>query len=79
MGAKIVQPNGRGPYTFGVNAQIYQKTSHMHPNNGQDRQFGFAFKSERKIIETSFGGTIQEPFMSFSKSCKLRYISSVKE
>ena len=39
MGAKIVQPNGRGPYTFRVHGQIYHRTSHMHPNDDQDRQF----------------------------------------
>ncbi|XP_076029784.1 uncharacterized protein LOC143018309 [Oratosquilla oratoria] len=39
MGAKIVQPNGRGPYTFRVYGQIYHRTSHMHSNDGQNRQF----------------------------------------
>ena len=49
MVAKIVQPNGRGPYMFRVHGQIYHRTSHMHPNEGRDWIFAqrYAIESEQ--------------------------------
>ena len=34
MGAQIAHIGGRGPYVFQVHGQIYHRTGHMHPNEG---------------------------------------------
>ena len=39
MGAQIADPTGHGPYCFRVHGQIYHRTSNMHPNDGEQRQF----------------------------------------
>ena len=39
MGAKVVDFRGVGPYVFKVHGQVYHKTSHLQPVNGQSRQY----------------------------------------
>lgn len=39
MGAKIVEPPGRGPYVFKVHGQTYHKTSHLLPPSSQAPQY----------------------------------------
>jgi hypothetical protein len=39
MGAKVDEFRGGGPYVFKVHGQVYHKTSHLQPLNGQSRQF----------------------------------------
>ncbi|GBM11545.1 hypothetical protein AVEN_240679-1 [Araneus ventricosus] len=39
MGAKLVDFNGRGPYMFKVHGQIFHRTSHLQPFDGEAPQY----------------------------------------
>lgn len=37
--AAIDHPRGHGPYVLKVDGAIYHKTSHLHPNDNETRQY----------------------------------------
>ncbi|GBL94272.1 hypothetical protein AVEN_16796-1 [Araneus ventricosus] len=39
MGTKLVDLNGRGPYMFKVHGQIFHRTSHLQPIDGESPQY----------------------------------------
>ena len=48
MGAQIADPTGHGPYCFRVHGQIYHRTSNLHPNGGEHRQFAQLYVVESR-------------------------------
>ena len=40
MGARIVQPPGRGPYVFRIHGQIYHRSGNLHPAAGEQPSYG---------------------------------------
>ncbi|RCN31573.1 hypothetical protein ANCCAN_22634, partial [Ancylostoma caninum] len=40
MGAQVDALHGRGPYCYRIHGQIYHRLGALHPNQGEERQFG---------------------------------------
>lgn len=62
MGAKIVEPPGRGPYVFKVHGQTCHKTSHLIPPSSQNPQYAQLY-----VIDSTQATSVREQHIANQK------------
>lgn len=71
MGAKIVEPAGRGPYVFKVHGQTYHKTSHLLPPSSQAPQYAQLY-----VIDSTQATSVRQQHAANQK-CSPRILDQI--
>lgn len=71
MGAKIVEPPGRGPYVFKVHGQTYHKTSHLVPPNSQKPQYAQLY-----VIDSTQATSVREQHIA-NQNCSTEILNQI--
>lgn len=64
LGAKIAHLPGHGPYVFRVQGQIYHRTSHTDPINGENRKYAQLY-----VLDSSTQATEERMKLTENENC----------